>query len=164
MDQGGRVAVGMSRRCDTDPLSGLCHDGPARRHCQGPTGRVVAGLVADHGEAKPVGSSPYGDSCNRAFLAFSKFLLLVGHQRLVCHVESGKIFARVAFGSWASTRTRPRGFSPTPSGRGGTRKTTSSSPSAPTLVPVRWTAASTGSSLSRSPSVHPNRSGRRYST
>ncbi len=62
LDHGGRMAVGMSRRCDTDPFLGLCHDGPARRHRQGPTSRVVTGLVAHHGETEPVGSSPYGDS------------------------------------------------------------------------------------------------------
>ena len=68
----------MSRRCDIDSFSGLCHDGPARRHRQGPTVRVVAGLVAPHGETKPVGSSSYGDPSNRRFLAFSKLLLFIG--------------------------------------------------------------------------------------
>jgi hypothetical protein len=70
--------VGVSRRCGIDPFLGWCHDGPARRHCQGPVSRVVTGLVAHHGEGEPVGSSPYGDCSNRRFLALSKFLLFVG--------------------------------------------------------------------------------------
>ncbi len=74
------MAVDMSRRCDADPFLGLYHDGPARRHRQGPASRVVTGLVAHHGETEPVGFTTYDTLVVRSRTLFFQSKPAVGRR------------------------------------------------------------------------------------